>query len=410
MKITLAYADSPLVVDIPPSIHVDMFSPVTISDPLGTDAFSSGFLRAGGERFLSGKPPLIIVNDGYRKTPTATILQWLDRLVPGVIDAASYLISTGTHTAPTSEHYRVIFGPLWERVEARVGYHDARDRSSMIYLGQDDLGGEVWVNSAVLENSRILVISSVEPHYFAGFTGGRKAIFPGLTDFDTVTRNHNLANSLEAAPLKLRGNPVAEHLDSLMMMLDPDKFFGIQIVTDSRRQMAGLFFGPLDVAFRNATVVAEQVYAHAVSKQYDVVICEVLPPLDRNLYQAQKALENCQTAVKDEGTAIILSACMEGIGSRYFFDLADKWDRQTNRAVDGGEYFGSHKLSRVNSIGRRIDVRLHSALPDDIVRHIFYEPLDKLQLFLYSAEQECEDCNLAVVHDAANTVLKALAN
>jgi len=406
MKIDLAYADSTITLDVPSSIEVDTFSPVTVQKPLSFDTFSNGFLQAGGDHVLSGRPPLIVVNDGYRNTPTATILQWLDKLSPTIVDSASYLISTGTHAAPTAEHYRMIFGPLWERVKANVSYHDAQNRSSMSMIGRDDLGGEVWLNNAILKHRRVLVIGSVEPHYFAGFTGGRKAIFPGLTDIDTVARNHNLANSLEAAPLKMEGNPVAEHLDSLMAMLDRDKFFGIQVVTDSKRRIAGLFCGRLDVAFRDATAMAEIIYSQTVSKRYDVIICEILPPLDKNLYQAQKALENCQAAVRKGGMIIIVSACEEGVGSKHFFHLAEKWDRQANRAKDGGRHFGSHKLSRVISIGKRVDIRLYSTLPDEVVRRVFYEPLDKLQIFLYSIERECEICNMAVVHNAANMVLK----
>ena len=410
MKIEVAYAKSTLTLDIPASIQVDTFSPAAASNPLGVDAFSSGFLEAGGDRILSGRPPLMVVNDGYRNTPTATILRWLDQLQPGVVDCAQYLIATGAHAPPTEEHYRRIFGSLWQRIKANVRYHDSHDRSSMTSLGQDGLGGEVWINSAVLDSKKVLVIGSVEPHYFAGFTGGRKAIFPGLTDFDTLARNHNLANSLEAAPLKLVGNPVAEHLDSLMATLDRDRFFGIQIITDSKRQLAGLFFGRLDVAFKKAAAMAEKTYACRVPRRYDAVICEVLPPLDKNLYQAQKALENCQTAVRDGGTVVIVSACEEGVGSEHFFQLADRWDRQANCAKDGRQHFGSHKLSRVNSIGKRIDVRLYSGLSDQVIRHVFYEPLDKAQIFLYLAGKECEIYHLAVVHDAANTVLKVRSN
>lgn len=406
MKIELTYAEGAITLDVPSCIEIDTFSPATAQDPLGFDTFQSGFIQAGGDLFLSGEPLLIIVNDGYRNTPTATILQWLDRLNSDVIDSAQYLIATGVHDAPTEEHYRKIFGPFWQRVRANVSYHDAHDQASMTALGADSLGGEIWLNSAVLQYKKILVISSVEPHYFAGFTGGRKAIFPGLTDFATIARNHNLANSLEAAPLKLEGNPVAEHLDSLMAMLDADRFFGIQIVTDSKRQIAGLFFGRLDIAFKNAAPVAEKIYSCQVSKRYNAVICEVLPPLDKNLYQAQKALENCQSAVRDGGTIIIVSACEEGVGSEHFFQLADKWDRQTNRARNGGQHFGSHKLSRVIAIGKRIDVRLYSTLPDEVARRVFYEPLDNLQFFLYSIGKECENYHLVVVHDAANMVLK----
>ncbi len=406
MKVELTYAPAPITIEVPSSIKVDTFSPASVRHPLGFDAFQRTFIEAGGDLFLSGVTPLIVVNDGYRNTPTATILEWLDRLSPTFIDSSRYLIATGVHGAPTEGHYHKIFGSLWERVRTKVSYHNAQDRSSMSLIDKDSLGGEVWLNNAILKNKKVLVVGSVEPHYFAGFTGGRKSIFPGLTDFDTVARNHNLANSLKATPLKLEGNPVTEHLDSLMAMLDPDRFFGIQVVTDSKRQIAGLLCGRLDVAFKNATSIAEKIYARQVSKRYDVIICEVLPPLDKNLYQAQKALENCQAAVRDGGTIVIVSACEEGVGSEHFFRLADNWDRRANRPKDGRQHFGSHKLSRVISIGKRIDIRLFSSLTDEVVRHVFYEPLDNLQDFLYSKMKECEKYHLAVVHDAANRVLK----
>jgi nickel-dependent lactate racemase len=406
MKIELSYADGTIILDLPSLITVDIFKPATVDNPLGFDAFRNGFVEAHGDRFLSGEPLLVVVNDGYRNTPTATILQWLDKLDRNVVDQAYFLIATGIHGAPTEEHYNRIFGPFWNRVRARVSYHDCHDLTSMALLSTDSLGGDVWLNKAVLDYPKILVIGSVEPHYFAGFTGGRKAIFPGLTDFETVARNHNLANSLQAAPLKIKRNPVAEHLDSLMRMLDPRKFFGIQIVTDSKRQTAGIFCGELDSAFTRAASFAEKIYSCCVPQKYNVVLCEILPPLDKNLYQAQKALENSQAAVKDGGEAVIVSACPEGVGSEYFFKLAQNWDHQANRANDGRLHFGSHKLSRVIEIGKRINVYLFSTLPGNVVRQVFYEPLDNLQDFLYSKARECEICNMAVVHDAANMVLK----
>jgi nickel-dependent lactate racemase len=128
--------------------------------------------------------------------------------------------------------------------------------------------------------------------------------------------------------------------------------------------------------------------------------------LDRSLYQVQKALEHCQTVVVDGGTVVVVAACQDGIGKRNFYDLSDEWDRVNNRPKDGVPRFGSHKLSRVLAMTRRINVRLYSQLPDDQPRRVFYEPAHDLQALL----TECLDKNnrrrLAVVHDAGHTVLK----
>ncbi len=407
MKIELAYDGGQLTLDLPSAVQVDTFRPIAVSNPTDIDAFAGGFAQAGGDTFLSPGPPLIVVNDGHRNTPTNTILQWLHRQYPDIIESATYLIATGTHDSPSEKHLRKIFGPLREQLEGHILYHDATDRSRLTTIGRDNFNCEVMVNTALTEHRRVLIIGSVEPHYFAGFTGGRKSIFPGLADFETVARNHNLANSLQATPLKLAGNPVAEHLDSLLTLLDLKRFFAIQIVTDSLGRIADLFFGPLDSAFQRATVAAGKIYSFPVEQHYDAVICEVLPPMDKNLYQAQKALENCQAAVRDGGHIIIVSACREGIGSEHFYRLADGWDRRTNQPRDGRLQFGSHKLSRVIAHGRRLGIWLYSTLPDEVVRHVFYEPLDNPEIFLYSAIKNCQPCRLAVVYDAANTVLRA---
>jgi nickel-dependent lactate racemase len=272
-------------------------------------------------------------------------------------------------------------------------------------LGTDSFQGEVWLNRQIKESQATIIIGSVEPHYFAGFTGGRKSIFPGLTDLATIERNHNLANSLDAAPLKLEGNPVAEHLDELMGLISAENMLTIQLVQDTTHQILGCFCGNLHNAYREAVDLSRQVYAHKIKRKYDLVIAEMLPPLDNNLYQAQKALENCQLAVKDGGTIVIVSACDGGIGSDFFFELADKWDRERNESSDGHQYFGSHKLSRVNTLSKRIDIRLVSHLSDKDIRRVYYEPLDNLEKFIYSTMSECEKNNMAVVHDAGHTVL-----
>ena len=115
-------------------------------------------------------------------------------------------------------------------------------------------------------------------------------------------------------------------------------------------------------------------------------------------------------AVADGGSIIVVSACEGGIGSEHFFKLAAIWDREANRPTDGVPRFGSHKLSRVNAIGRRIDVRLHSTLPEDSVRRVFYEPVDDITACLAEKAKDKKDFRVAVVHDAGHTVLTMRKN
>ena len=406
MEITLTYGERPLAFDTPVGATVDTFIPSVADRQVDLSAFQSALHESGTDTFLNAISPLIIVNDGYRRTPTALVLEWLEILQPGLIDRAHFLIATGAHSVPTEEYLRTIFGPFCDRVRARLSCHDATDSVSMTKLGVDSLGGEVCINRLVTMLDRILVIGSVEPHYFAGFTGGRKSFFPGLCDLATIERNHNLANSLDCAPLKLKDNPVAEHLYALLSFLDLDRIRSIQIVADTRGQIAGIFVGSLENSFTNATHLAGQLYSWNIAEPYDALICELLPPLDRNLYQAQKALENSRTAVRDGGSVVVVSQCREGIGSEHFFNQADTWDRERNRPSDGTLRFGSHKLSRMNTLSKRMSIGLHSSLDDATVRKVFFEPVADLSAFLTTKAQERDHFRVAVVYDAGHTVLR----
>ncbi|MDH3891115.1 MAG: lactate racemase domain-containing protein [candidate division Zixibacteria bacterium] len=405
MILELTYGDGTIPIEIPDGVEVDEFAPVRVAQPVTFDHFSDEFRKSGGVEFVSDNPPLIVVNDAYRNTPTPEILGWLDRIKDDLLDTADFIVATGTHDPPTESQLVSIFGPHLERVRRHLLVHNAVDYDSMTQLGVDSMGGEVWLNNALDNHQRLLLISSVEPHYFAGLSGGRKSLFPGLTDLATIERNHNLANSMLAEPLALEGNPVAEHLEELAGFVDQSRLLGIQAVLDADGAIASLFCGGLNESFGRGRKRAEDIFAHRIEQQYDVVICELRSPLDKNLYQVQKALEHCHAGVRNGGAIILVSACREGIGSEHFMQLAQKWDCTKNEPADGKWRFGSHKLSRVAAHSQRIEVYLHSTLPPQPVRQVFYEPLDFVKKFLFLRSDQRELFRLAVVRDAGNSVL-----
>ncbi len=406
MEIKLAFSKSHLILTVPPSVKVDVYQPSVTKNPVTPDKFREAFHTSGADRFMEDTSLLIVVNDGYRHTPTAQILAWLEACRSGILERSTFLVATGTHQAPSLQHLQQIFGPFYERVRKRLHWHDINDEKFLCKLNDDPLGGEVYVNRLLFETSKVLVIGSVEPHYFAGFTGGCKSVIPGLADLATIERNHNLANSLQAAPLKIEGNPVAEHLWSLLEFFDQGKFFTLQLVVDSQHRIAGVFFGCLREAFDKARQLAEELYAPKTPYQYDIVLGELLPPLDKNLYQAQKAVENCQAAVADGGQVVVIAACEEGVGSDFFYRQADNWDRRQNRPRDGQIRFGSHKLSRIIEISKRIGVGIYSHLPEETVRRVFYEPVRDINRLITDNINMRKSCRVAVVHDAGHTVLK----
>ncbi len=406
MDLRLAYGGGSLSVEVPNSLRVDTYAPRKAERPIDFEQFAATLTKAGGDSFLASDGLLCLINDGYRNTPTALMLSWLEQMLPGFVDRVDFLMATGTHKPPTERHLDTILGPFRSRIEPKLAIHDCRDRDALATVGRDMFGATVYLNRLVLDGRPLIVLGSSEPHYFAGYTGGRKVFFPGLADLATIERNHNLANSMDAQPMRLAGNPVAEHMENLLTLAPTDRTFSVQVVVDADGQMAGITAGDLEESFLVATRIADRMSLHTVPERYDVILCELLPPLDTNLYQAQKALENVQAAVHDRGSVVVISACDEGIGSPHFFELASLWDAENMCALDGQQHFGSHKLSRVNAMNRRIRVRLFSNMDPDDARKVFYEPLDNLQEFLFQKWNNDATLSVAVVHDAGNTVLR----
>ena len=132
---------------------------------------------------------MFIVNDGTRPTPTAAILRVLSKKID--LSSVRFLIATGIHRAPTEEEYRMIFGELYESLNDRIHPHDSR-RDKMVFLGRSKNGTEMAVNEIAVNADRLVIITSVEPHYFAGYTGGRKSFLPGVASYKTIEQNHKL--------------------------------------------------------------------------------------------------------------------------------------------------------------------------------------------------------------------------
>ena len=219
MNVNLTYAGDTLSLDIPDGVSVDQFSPSVTDHPVDFDLFKDGFVKAGGDKYAKADRLLFVINDGHRNTPTPRLLELIEQYDSAIVEKADFLVAAGTHGQPSEAHYQKIFGRYHDRLRPKSEFHDCHDRARMKKIGTDWFDADVWVNEKLFEYDDIVIISSVEPHYFAGYTGGRKSILPGLADFKTIERNHNQANSLDAAPLKVKGNPVAEHMAAVLDML-----------------------------------------------------------------------------------------------------------------------------------------------------------------------------------------------
>lgn len=353
-----------------------------------------------GELLAMGKP-LAVVNDAFRPTPTGTVLSQLEAWYPEF--QPDFIVACGNHPPPDDADIARIFEGYRRPDTARLFFHDSHNRDEMVPVGDCD-GYPLYLNRHLFDYPVVITIGSVEPHYFAGFTGGRKSLIPGLSDIETNRRNHALAVLDEARPLSLAGNPMAEQLDRLLELVRLPHLLSIQMVVGRGQRILECFVGDLKGSFAEATVLAAQVYSFRIDRLFDLVIAEMAPPLDRNLYQLQKGIENTAAAVRDGGTLLAVSQCHEGIGNDEFYQLAG---RLTDGAMVSAHAemenppLGIHKLSRIVRLAKRIRVRALTGLKQEILEQVFIEPAVSIEAEIQKLRHEDkESIDMLLVRDA----------
>lgn len=358
-----------------------------------------------GDFLRNAEYPLVVVNDATRSTPTAAVLALL---LPELRHHPNWrvIVATGLHRAPTHDELGQIFGRCSPHIRDRILIHDGRDKSALTAL--DSPAGSIFVNSVVRKSDRLILVNSVEPHFFAGFTGGRKSLIPGLAGYETVERSHAGAVSLSSAPLRVAGNPVREFIDGATQVIPGERLWAVQLVLDAGDNLAAAYAGQVDSCFARASATARDYYTVSVERPFDIVIAAVYPPLDLNLYQMQKGWELCQMAVRDGGALIVTSPCLEGVGSPFYQRLSEEFPNQNDwLALAGRPYtMGLHKLVRTARIRERCRLMSVTNMRAEEVQRFGYEQCDDINDAIAAASAHVgRSARALVVHDAALTTV-----
>ena len=237
----------------------------------------------------------------------------------------TFYIAYGTHPQQNEEESISSYGETFHRY--RFVHHDCTDLPSYRNLGTTYRGTPVLVRKDVLNSSLIITFGSISHHYFAGFGGGRKLLFPGLAEKKAIYHNHSLFLNfshkiLEEAcqPGKLRGNPVAEDLKEINDLL-PERI-SIHGILNSKGKVCQFIFGKNYDDFEKACMVHDSFFRSKSNQQFDMVIASSGGyPKDINFIQAHKSVHHSASFVKDGGTLVILAECHDGIGTDTFLPL-----------------------------------------------------------------------------------------
>jgi lactate racemase len=367
-----------------------------LANPIGSKSLTE---------FLKGaKDVLFIVNDPTRPTPTARVLDIIEKDIQG--HQVSFIIATGVHRIPTREEYLQIFGEkLYARYKDRIFVHDGR-KSECVFLGTSKNGTEMWVNKMGVEADKIVIISSVEPHYFAGYTGGRKSFLPGIASYKTIEQNHKLALKREACALKLKGNPVHEDMVDALGTVKKD-IFTISTVLDKNHRIYAATAGDIYQSMEQAVARADEVFVAQIPEKADIVVSVVKFPSDIDLYQAQKGMDNAKYALKDGGILILVAKCRMGVGDESFVNLLssasspkDALDR-----IERGFVLGYHKAAKMAEIGLWAKVFGVTDLEPKLLESVFIRPFSSLQAALDRAlGEKGVDAKVLVLLDGSLTI------
>jgi nickel-dependent lactate racemase len=384
MNINIPFAQTEIGLTIHDRIVQDVIYPnrVLIGDEIQTiqSGLSHPFSSPSLDEFLAdGRDVLFIVNDHTRPTPTAKILDVLEEKINRM--PVRFLIATGSHRAPTAKELKIIFGKHFERFKNVIHIHNANDRDAMVPMGVSSKGTVLKFNRLPVDAQKIVIIGSVEPHYYAGFTGGRKAVLPGVASYDTIEQNHCYAMDENAQIFKLEGNPVHEDMEDGLRVIQEKSIFSIMMVLDQNEHIYHVTSGELSSSFLAATHKALEVYSVPVQKKAGIVVAVVIPPLDINLYQSHKAMEQAKLALKENGILILVSSCWDGIGPGTFVDILSdsKSKKEALKKVEQTYRLGFHKVKRIVQMLDRFEIWAVTQLDPTLIQSLFFHPVESVQ-------------------------------
>ncbi|MDA3788934.1 MAG: nickel-dependent lactate racemase, partial [Desulfobacula sp.] len=350
------------------------------------------------------KKVLVIVNDATRPTPTKKILEFIfDDLKQTNFN---FIIATGAHRGPSQEEYLQIFGSYYEKIKNRIIVHDALAEKDMVFLGKSTNGTQIFINKACVEADKIIIISSVEPHYFAGYTGGRKSFLPGIAGYKTIEQNHKLALAPKAKVLALDGNPVHEDMMDAIKTMKQD-IFSIMTVLDKHHKVYATCCGHINDSFYAAIDRANEVFAAPLKEKVDIVVSVVKFPQDIDLYQAQKGIDNAKLALKKNGILILVAKCKCGIGGKAFADLLGSSDtpQAALETIEKKYVLGYHKAAKMAEISLWAQIWGVTDIPPDVISKLFIKPFNNLQTALDQAlEEKGQDSSVLFLMDGGLTV------
>ena len=332
--------------------------------PLGTPRLRE---LASGRRSA-----VVLVSDATRAVPTSKVVPMvMEELKAGGISPGNvtFIVATGVHRPATNEEMAAILGPEWIGRVA-IENHDPYGERGLVHLGDTSLGTPVWLNRKACSADLRVAIGKVEPHEFAGFSGGRKSVLPGIASERTIRINHRpemILHPLSAIGV-YRENPIGRDMAEAARMLGIH--FSVNILVDSAGNVADIVCGELEESHRRAVEILSENIAVSFPSRVKILVTTPGHPLNINLYQSIKCIIAAAPVMEDHGVIVVHSACAEGVGSADMlrpFENAGNLDDVVDFLMKTYEIQMDHSLLLAKILQRGIRIVFSSPCVEDAV-------------------------------------------
>jgi nickel-dependent lactate racemase len=318
-------------------------------------------------------------------------------------EAITILVATGTHRPCTPTEIEEMVG-VEIATEYRIVNHDCKDLAGHGNLGETARGVPIWVDRHFLDADVKVSVALIEPHFMAGYSGGRKNICPGVCAMETVKVWHGprFIGHERSDSGSVDGNPV--HEDSLFVARKAGLEFICDVTLDEKRQITGVFAGEPDAAWRAGVAFAREVTQAPLEEPVEIVLTTCAGyPLDLTFYQAVKGMVGALPALREGGSIVIASECAEGLGNREFAEILlenDDLEAFVARTYEPGFFIPDQwEVHELLKAVRRAKVYVFAeGLPAETLERCFVEPVPSVEEGLRRAlERHGPDARIAVI-------------
>jgi len=385
MKVSLNYGHDSMALDIPDENYMGTLSPKEINEVANPDievrrALANPIGSKKIKKLVSSQDKVIILaSDITRPSPSSILLPpILKELNEAGLsnDQIVIVFGLGVHRKQTEEEKKRLVG---EEIYNQVKCID-HDIENCVKIGTTKRGNQVFIFKEILKADFIIATGNLEFHYFAGYTGGAKAVAPGICSRKTIANNHKHFLEPGAKAGYIKGNPVREEIEEIGEMVGID--FMVNAVLNSHKKLVKVVVGDVTKAHREGAKYINDMYRVEIDELADIVITSPGGyPKDIDLYQTHKAMENASLAVKKDGIIIVVGECRDGLGEGKFAQaLNGKLSPQELiEELKKNFILGRHKASRVAKIHLDSEIYLVSNLADEIKKKLFIKNYSSLK-------------------------------